>query len=202
MKCHQPGCTGTIADGYCDVCGMPPAAGTGSAAGSAARSAAAPAAGGVADGAACTQPGCSGHIQDGYCDVCGSPAGLDRLDHQGEADPVSTAISSSTSASKVQSAAIGSKRAGGTTATRRSRTGSQRMRAARLGAGLTVVPPAAAVDAAKAIVAHPEVPGGEADLLQVRQSGGPGARRPARPDGGLLPQVRPGVLVRTEAPAR
>ncbi|WP_286267807.1 serine/threonine-protein kinase [Brooklawnia propionicigenes] len=27
MKCRQPGCTGTIVDGYCDVCGMPPAAG-------------------------------------------------------------------------------------------------------------------------------------------------------------------------------
>ena len=32
------------------------------------------------------------------------------------------------------------------------------MRAARLGAGLTVVPPAPAVDAGKAIIAHPEVP--------------------------------------------
>ncbi len=24
MNCRQPGCTGTIVDGYCDVCGMPP----------------------------------------------------------------------------------------------------------------------------------------------------------------------------------
>ena len=22
MKCTQPGCSGTIIDGYCDVCGM------------------------------------------------------------------------------------------------------------------------------------------------------------------------------------
>ncbi len=22
MKCTQPGCSGTIVDGYCDVCGM------------------------------------------------------------------------------------------------------------------------------------------------------------------------------------
>ena len=28
MKCQQPGCTGTIVDGYCDVCGMAPADGT------------------------------------------------------------------------------------------------------------------------------------------------------------------------------
>ncbi|HEX9548436.1 MAG TPA: serine/threonine protein kinase, partial [Acidimicrobiales bacterium] len=25
MKCEQPGCTGTIEDGYCNVCGMAPA---------------------------------------------------------------------------------------------------------------------------------------------------------------------------------
>ena len=30
MKCTQPGCTGTIVDGYCDVCGMAaPASGSG-----------------------------------------------------------------------------------------------------------------------------------------------------------------------------
>jgi len=28
MKCQQPGCTGTIVDGYCDVCGMAPADGS------------------------------------------------------------------------------------------------------------------------------------------------------------------------------
>ena len=28
MSCEQPGCAGTIVDGYCDVCGMAPAAGT------------------------------------------------------------------------------------------------------------------------------------------------------------------------------
>jgi serine/threonine-protein kinase PknG len=43
MKCTQPGCTGTIADGYCDVCGMAPPKSSGSTA-SAARSAATPSA--------------------------------------------------------------------------------------------------------------------------------------------------------------
>ena len=89
--CTQPGCTGTIVDGYCEVCGSP--------AGAvpfvpAAASAASPA---PADEpgltavrrepgfppkpksgdlmTACTQPGCTSTIVDNYCEVCGSPAG-------------------------------------------------------------------------------------------------------------------------------
>ena len=31
MKCNQPGCSGTVVDGYCDVCGLAPVAGTDSA---------------------------------------------------------------------------------------------------------------------------------------------------------------------------
>ena len=85
--CTQPACTGTIVDGYCDVCGSPadalpfiPAV--------AAASAAAPAlavrtgqtaghggSGFPARPRDCTQRGCGGTIVDGYCDVCGSPAG-------------------------------------------------------------------------------------------------------------------------------
>ena len=26
LPCTQPGCTGTVVDGYCDVCGSPPGA--------------------------------------------------------------------------------------------------------------------------------------------------------------------------------
>ena len=88
--CRQPGCTGTIVDGYCDVCGSPPGAAPFV---PAAASAAAPiradepclTAGRQEPGfppkpksgifmAACRQPGCTGTIVDGYCDVCGSPA--------------------------------------------------------------------------------------------------------------------------------
>jgi serine/threonine-protein kinase PknG len=138
--CTQPGCTGTVADGYCDVCGM----------------AAAPGASSAAAGTPCAQPGCGGTIADGYCDTCGmagtsapvAPAAFD----------ADAAVSARTSSSQVQSAAIGSRRAQGTSATHRTRTGSQRMRAARLGAGLTVVPPAPPVDAGKAINPHPSVP--------------------------------------------
>ena len=87
--CTQPGCTGMIVDGYCDICG--------SLAGAvpfvlAAASSPAPAAGpgltavrqvagspsrprNVGLTRACTQPACTGVIVDGYCDICGSPAG-------------------------------------------------------------------------------------------------------------------------------
>jgi hypothetical protein len=70
--CTQPRCTGTISDGYCDVCGSP----VGAAPFVPAESSATPGSpmpAGESD--ACTQPGCSGRIVDGYCDVCGSPVG-------------------------------------------------------------------------------------------------------------------------------
>ena len=86
--CTQPGCTGTIVDGYCDVCGSPGApvdAATRHAALAPRRPLRRPpgrpapvaAALGVANGARCTQPGCTGTIVDGYCDVCGTPAARD-----------------------------------------------------------------------------------------------------------------------------
>jgi hypothetical protein len=91
--CTQPGCTGAIVDGYCDVCGSPVGAvpfvpkEAAAPAGSPAR-ADEPALTAVGPGSgsppkpknavretACTQPGCTGTIVDGYCDVCGSPVG-------------------------------------------------------------------------------------------------------------------------------
>jgi hypothetical protein len=85
--CTQPACTGTIVDGYCDLCGSP-AGGPPFIAAVAAASAASPAhaartgltAGGRGSGLPtrprdCTQRGCIGTIVDGYCDVCGSPPG-------------------------------------------------------------------------------------------------------------------------------
>ncbi|WP_322938216.1 serine/threonine-protein kinase [Nocardioides bizhenqiangii] len=166
--CTQPGCTGSILDGYCDVCGSPgdPGASAGSVSAVPTATVGAPATGTapaqpVPNGAPCGQPGCTGKILDGYCDVCGTAAGAPAAPVAAQADPVSDhGASVATSASRVQSAAIGSKRAGssGTGSTRRTRAGSQRMRAARLGAGLTSVPPAPPVDAAKAIMAHAQVP--------------------------------------------
>ena len=171
MNCTQPGCTGTILDGYCDVCGMaadgPEASGAATPAAPAAPASPASALGKVApaNGAPCQQPGCSGTILDGYCDVCGAPAvpsaRVSELSALAEGQPLgSVEGTAATASSRVASAAIGSRRAGtsGSYATRRTRTGSQRMRAARLGAGLTSVPPAPPVDAAKAIMANPVVP--------------------------------------------
>lgn len=193
--CAQPGCSGTVVDGYCDLCGMAPAASAASAPASAAAAAgpAAPAAA-AGDGAPCGEPGCTGRMLDGYCDVCGAPAPsaapsaapaasaadagptgasvatrpakLSELAGAavaaGEAQPLSSGgpSTAATAGSRVQSAAIGSRRAGagGSSSTRRTRTGSQRMRAARLGAGLTTVPPEPPVDAAKAIMADAQVP--------------------------------------------
>ena len=91
--CTQPGCTGSIVDGYCDVCGSPAGAvpfvlAEAAASASSPVPAAEPGLTAVGRGAgvppepknegpntACTQPGCTGSIVDGYCDLCGSPAG-------------------------------------------------------------------------------------------------------------------------------
>ncbi|MCM6773099.1 serine/threonine-protein kinase PknG [Nocardia sp. CDC159] len=51
MTCGEPGCGGTIVDGYCEICGT------------------APAAAGSTD---CREPGCGGTIVDGYCATCGT----------------------------------------------------------------------------------------------------------------------------------
>ncbi|GAB2765763.1 serine/threonine-protein kinase [Nocardioides salsibiostraticola] len=169
MTCAQPGCSGSLLDGYCDTCGMAPSSDVAPAASTATSpglanpgatrtgsSNASATSGGSAG--ACGQAGCAGSLLDGYCDVCGSPGtgGSGSLSSPMDSAEVSVA----TSSTNVQSAAIGSKRAAqsGTAATRRTRSGSQRMRAARLGAGLTRVPPAPPVDAAGAINPNPVVP--------------------------------------------
>ncbi len=160
--CTVPGCSGSIVDGYCDVCGSPGSGGT--------TSAVAPAAAGTA----CGQPGCSGSIVDGYCDVCGTPgAGGESTGPVATATPVVVhsapmddgeatvaaglgAPSVASASVRLGSAALGSARVG-TSATRKVRSGSTRLRSARLGAGLTRVPPEPPVDAAKAINPNPQV---------------------------------------------
>ena len=135
---------------------------------------------------ACTQPGCTGTILDGYCDVCGSPAGEaqppgsttsssgvsnsgvssstaplapDRSVATQPAGVVSSMSTVSRASNRLASTALGSARAlSGSTVTRRVGTSSQRLRGARLGAGLTTIPPIPAVDAAAAIMANPIVP--------------------------------------------
>ena len=75
MACHEPGCTGTIVDDYCDVCGTPASAPVPAKAVAASTASPSTTALTAAPGMrACTQPGCTGTIVDDYCDVCGSPA--------------------------------------------------------------------------------------------------------------------------------
>jgi serine/threonine-protein kinase PknG len=161
MKCTQPGCPGTIVDGYCDVCGSPGPV-EGSAVPSTVASGSAAAATPGLNGVPCTQPGCTGTIVDGYCDVCGTPAPASAQPSGDDQAPLSAQAPASaitTGSSRLQSTALGSQRAGdGSKITKRVHSGSQRLRSARLGAGLTRVPPAPEVDAAQAIMKNPEVP--------------------------------------------
>jgi len=201
MKCQQPGCSGTIVDGYCDVCGMAPAdagaAGTPTPTGS--RSA--PASSGAAEGGKCQQPGCTGTIVDGYCDVCGTPAGAAPVVDT----PAGEAPTSASGSFHLESAAIGSQRAAGTGATHRVRSSSQRLRSARLGAGLTTIPPVPPVDAASVVMKNPEV---AEDKRNCAKCGGPVGRskdgRPGRAEGfcptcgqefSFTPKLHPGDLV-------
>jgi len=112
---------------------------------------------------ACTQPGCTGTILDGYCDVCGSPEGSAPLTAEpsaATAAAVGGSVSTVSRASnRLASTALGSARArAGSTTTFRLGTSSKRLRGARLGAGLTTIPPVPAVDAASAIMKNPIVP--------------------------------------------
>ncbi len=153
MKCQQPGCTGTIVDGYCDVCGMAPAA--------AARAppprspSSRPArldhpTGGAPTAPRAPSPGCTGTIVDGYCDVCGTPAGA--------AAPPSTAGPRRSDGRLVGDRLVPAGVGGHRLAARRRHGATHRVAhrrpsgcaSARLGAGLTTVPPGPAVDAAKA----------------------------------------------------
>ena len=188
--CMQPGCGGTIVDGWCDVCGSPGAGSstptqTAPPVPSASTTVGPPAA--VASGA-CTQPGCTGTFVDGWCDVCGAPAtagsaGAESVLAEQAAGAGSTLTRGS---SRLGSTALGSSRlAGGPSrATRRVGSGSQRLRAARLGAGLTRVPPAPVVDAAHAVLADPSVPENKRFCARCGKPVGRARDdRPGRPEG-------------------
>jgi serine/threonine-protein kinase PknG len=208
-RCTQPGCTGTIVDGYCDVCGSPGPVSTSSAAPSESRAQQA-ATTPHSSGARCTQPGCTGTIVDGYCDVCGTPAGPASEPADEDQSPISTggAVSAVTGgSSRLQSTALGSQRVSdnGSKITKRVRSGSQRLRSARLGAGLTRVPPAPMIDAAQAIMKNPQVP---EEKRNCPNCGAPVGRsrdgQPGRTEGfcpkcgnafSFTPKLQPGDLV-------
>jgi serine/threonine-protein kinase PknG len=207
VNCTQPGCSGTIVDGYCDICGSPADAGP--------ATGPVPISSQISGPEACRQPGCTGTIMDGYCDVCGSPAaaggsgppvvssGSPAPEAPGADAPLSTITRGS---SRLGSTAFGSQRLGGaSTITSRVNSGSVRLRTARLGAGLTRVPPAPLVDAENAIMVDPEVPENKRNCPVC---GSPVGRsrdgRPGRPEGfcpkcgnrySFTPKLKPGELV-------
>ena len=232
LRCTQPGCAGTIADGYCDTCGMAPSSpaaagpqplaepgrgprlgGTGTGAGAGAGATDPDTAlATVPDGTPCAQPGCTGAIDDGYCNVCGTPA------HQAEVvQVVDSAVTRpagigpelstrSAASSMLASAALGSKRARqtGSAVTRRT-SGSQRLRSARLGGGITTVRPAPTIDAEKALLTDPVVPEAKRFCPKCGEPVGRGRDgQPGRTTGfcancrhpfSFDPKLRPGDLV-------
>jgi serine/threonine-protein kinase PknG len=117
---------------------------------------------------ACAQPACSGAILDGYCDVCGSPGIASPLiDSPGGTSRATAPLGEEQSLPTVAAAsarppgtALGTARVDpdGSRITRRIGTSATRLRGARLGAGLTSVPPVAAVDPAGAVLEDPRVP--------------------------------------------
>jgi serine/threonine-protein kinase PknG len=151
---------------------------------------------------ACQQPGCTGTIQDGYCDVCGMPPGAlapaAGYGSAGAGDAGGAATSGigsapsrpTSSSNRLASAQFGSTLAGSGSRTARKGTSSTRLRGARLGAGLTTVPPIPEIDAATAILKHPQVP---EDRRYCPSCGNPVGRsrdgRPGRTEG-FCPKCR------------
>jgi len=150
VPCSEPGCPGTIEDGYCNVCGSPAggsgAAPTGTATGASATGAPAP------GSAAAASP--SAMLGTGF--VEGRPGTA-----PGSADPDGerSTRTGRTSSSRLASTALGSARtaATGSKATRRVGTSSTRLRGRGLGAGLTTVPSVPVRDPLQSVMAVPEV---------------------------------------------
>ncbi|MEU0869767.1 serine/threonine-protein kinase [Nocardia brasiliensis] len=135
QSCTEPGCTGTIEDGYCTVCGTAPAEAT------TIRSTAQPNEAATAEATTaaaepehCTEPGCTGTVIDGYCEVCGT------------APAPPTAATASTPSTRGSSRSV-----------RTGRSSSRSSRRGRLGAGMVDVPRVPRIDPATAILTDPEV---------------------------------------------
>ena len=142
-RCLRPHCSGTIEDGYCDECGLAPAAAVPVPV-SAPAAAPAPAAGDTT----CRRAGCGGTIEDGYCDTCGLAA----VKAAGP-QPVVPAQRQGTAASS-RSGALSSRTRGSGRTSSSSRTGSAR----RFGGGLVDIEPVRTADPATAVMAVAEVP--------------------------------------------
>ena len=194
--CAQPGCTGAILDGYCDVCGAPAPPASGSAAG--------PSTG--AEAAKCSQPGCPGTVLDGYCDVCGSPAA--------QGSPTASASLATMPAGVAQTPSTVSRASNRLASTAPRLRTSERCRqqdhaahrhvvdtaswrAARCGSDLD--PPGGGSGRREGAHEEPDGAGGAPDLSVLRVACRALPGRPARADGGLLPDLSQSVLVHAQA---
>jgi serine/threonine-protein kinase PknG len=136
--CAQPGCGGTIQDGYCDVCGLAPAP-----------VAAAPASG-VASG-----PGGGWAPLPSAASIRYAGSASARAAAGGSGPGGYGTGSSGSGGSWSTSLSVGS---GSGPGTRGSRSSSGRSGRGRLGAGLVEVPPVPALDPSSAVLADPLVP--------------------------------------------
>lgn len=170
--CTQPGCTGTVEDGYCNVCGMAPAVAAPAPSGASGRTGPAPSGSGrtpAPAGAGSRRTGSGGAPADeGDATVA---AGLE------------TDSGRSVASARLGSAAMGSARTG-SSGSRRVRSDSTRVRSARLGAGLTTVPSVPPIDPKAVVKDNPVVP---ENKRSCSQCGAPVGRtvgdRPGREEG-------------------
>jgi len=199
VACTQPGCGGTIEDGYCTVCGLapvsaftPPPAGSGPAAGS-------PGSGIPGSGiprAAFESPNAGIRWADSGVAARGS-----RRPGLGSAGSGSAGSGSAGSVSSGGSVGTGTR-----SGSRGSRSGSGgRSSRGRLGAGLVAVPPVPAADPATAVLANPQVPenrrfcGNCGQLVGQSRDGRPGMTEGfcphCRARFSFSPKLAPGDLV-------
>jgi len=196
VACTEPGCTGVIEDGYCNVCGTPGPAGSSSPAAGASS-----AVGSARAGASSRTASPSVALGTGF--VQGRPA---TAAEAGARPPSATGSvhTGRTSSSRLATQALGSARTG-TRRTRSLGTSSTRLRAQRLGAGLTTVPPTPVADPLAAVMTDPQIP---EEKRFCPRCGGPVGRShddvPGRTDGfcpacgtrfDFAPQVHTGDLV-------
>jgi serine/threonine-protein kinase PknG len=145
-ECAQPGCGGTIEDGYCNVCGLAPStsastAGSAGSAGTGGTAGSGSTAGSAATGSAGTGSAGTGSAGTGSAGTGSAGTG-----------------SAGTGSAGTGSAGTGSAGTGSRRGTRGSRSGGSRSSRGMLGAGLVDVPPVPARDPATAVLADPRVP--------------------------------------------
>ncbi|MFE3225521.1 tetratricopeptide repeat protein [Nocardia sp. NPDC059228] len=153
MNCTEPGCTGTIEDGYCTVCGTAPSAAPAVTGGGPTTSTGTRAAGAASAVGSdrCAEPGCTGTILDGYCDVCGSAPAPPSA-------PAATAHDTGHASAMSTGSTVSGRSSRSGRSVRTGRSGASGASRGRLGAGMVKVPSVPRRDPAEAVLVDPEVP--------------------------------------------